>query len=177
MISQNGNIISEFTSDTNPERENFPKRNRIVAGMADAIIVIESSIKGGSMITAKLGNDYNKDVFAFPGQVNHEGAKGCHQLIKSNRAHLIEEGKDLIEFMCWDNKKEQKNINNIQTSLFVNLNEEETLITECIKANKIHIDEISFKTGLTQSQLASTLLNLEFQGVIKSLPGKLYSLI
>lgn len=177
MIVQHGNIITEFTSKSNPERENFPKRNRIVAGMSDIIIVIESGVKGGSMITAKLGNDYHKDVFAYPGNINHEFAKGCHQLIKTNRAHLIESANDIIEIMSWQKENDSNNQNNsIQTSLFIELNEEEEKITDCLKNEKLHIDVISNLTGLTQSTLAANLLNLEFQGIVSSLPGKVYKL-
>lgn len=175
IIHQNGNIITEFTSNSNPERENFPKRNRIVAGMSDIIVVIESGVKGGSMITAKLGNDYHKDVFAYPGNIHHEFAKGCHQLIKTNRAHLVESAKDIIEIMTW--QKQDKKVHHIQTSLFTELNDEEKLIMNCLKQEKKHIDIIGHQTGLTQSNLASNLLTLEFKGMIKTLPGKTFEII
>ena len=172
MIDQGG-LLTEFTSNTKPDRENFPKRNRIVAGMADAVLVVESDRKGGALITAEIGNSYNRDVFAVPGRIGDDYSRGCHFLIKTNRADLIESGNDIAYMMGWEDvivkKKSQK-------ELFVNLSDEEKLIMKTILENEeLAIDQITIKTKLNTSKVAASLLNLEFEGLVKSLPGKLYT--
>jgi DNA processing protein len=172
MIEQGG-LMTEFMSNTKPDRENFPKRNRIVAGMSDAILVIESDRKGGALITAEIANSYNRDVFAVPGRIGDDYSRGCHFLIKTNRAALVENGKDIAYLMGWEEKKvEQKS----QAELFVNLTEEQKLILKTIQEhNEIAIDQLTIKTSLSTSKVAAILLSLEFEGLVKSLPGKLYS--
>ena len=172
MIDQGG-LLTEFTSNTKPDRENFPKRNRIVAGMADAVLVVESDRKGGALITAEIGNSYNRDVFAVPGRIGDDYSRGCHFLIKTNRAALIESGNDIAYMMGWEDvivkKKSQK-------ELFINLSDEEKLIMKTILENEeLAIDQITIKTKLSTSKVAASLLNLEFEGLVKSLPGKLYT--
>lgn len=172
MIDQGG-LLTEFTSNTKPDRENFPKRNRIVAGMADAVLVVESDRKGGALITAEIGNSYNRDVFAVPGRIGDDYSRGCHFLIKTNRAALVESGNDIAYMMGWEDiiveKKSQK-------ELFVNLSDEEKLIMKTILENEeLAIDQITIKTKLSTSKVAASLLNLEFEGLVKSLPGKLYT--
>lgn len=167
-----GGLLTEFTSGTKPDRENFPKRNRIVAGMCDAIVVVESASKGGALITAGIANSYNRDVFAIPGRVNDEFSIGCNMLIKSNRAALAESSKDIAYIMGWDdvvvNVKKQRD-------LFLQLTDEQKLIFEIISETKeITVDKLVVKSALPASKVAAALLMLEFEGLIQSLPGKLY---
>jgi len=171
MIS-NGGLITEFVNKTNPDRENFPKRNRIIAGMVDALIVVESAIKGGALITANIANSYDRDVFAFPGMVTDKYSEGCNFLIKTNRAALIQSGKDISYVMGWESnsKKTPK-----QQKLFVELDSEEKMIVEILRENEAcSIDYIVLQSKLSTSKIASLLLNLEFKGIVKNLPGKMY---
>ncbi len=174
MLTQGG-LLTDFMSGTNPDRQNFPRRNRIVAGICDALIVIESSVKGGSLITAELANSYNKDVFAFPGKVSDSRSEGCNYLIRNNKATLITSAKDLLESMNWnDAPKKVKQ----QRELFIELTADEKIITDILKAREhIQIDELYFKSGLSSSAVAQALLMLEMQGVVASLPGKVFKLI
>jgi DNA processing protein len=170
----NGGILTEFISNTQPDRQNFPKRNRIVAGMVDAVIVVETAVDGGAIITAAIANTYNRDVFAIPGDVKNKYAKGCHYLIKTNRAQLAESAEDIAEVMNWkiQEKKPQQ-----QRQLFIEFSPEEKLIYDALKENgELAIDTLSIKVPLTPSVLASNLLNLEFQNIISALPGKRYML-
>lgn len=172
---ENGGLLSEFITGTRPERENFPKRNRIVAGMSDLVIVIESSIKGGSMITAKLANDYNRDVFAFPHTVGSMYGGGCNSLIKSHKAALVESIRDIEYCMNWTSHKK---IEHIQKEIFPDLNGKEQVLVNYLKAHKeAHIDEICCDLEQTMSSVSNELLGLEFKGVVKSLPGKKYLLV
>lgn len=177
-LQQNGALVSDFFSGTNPDRQNFPDRNRIVAGMTDATIVIESAISGGALITAEIANEYNKDVFAFPGKVTDEYSQGCLKLIKNNKANLVTSTKDIIEFMNWDLEKTaiKKEIN--QPSLFLELSEQEKLLYDYIQLKeKAHIDELNFNISMPQSAVTSSLLQMEMKGIISSLPGKMYKII
>lgn len=169
----NGGLLTEFPSETNPDRQNFPKRNRIIAGMADATIVIEAAKKGGALITAEIANSYNKDVFAVPGRTSDEFSEGCNFLIKTNRAQLLTRVEDLEYIMGWiDNKIVQPKK---QQKLFLDLNPEDQKIVDIIiEAVSIPIDDLQLKLNMTQSKLAMALLNLEMQSVIISLPGKVY---
>jgi DNA processing protein len=175
MIKQQGGLLTEFRSNTNPDKHNFPTRNRIVAGMSDATIIIETGIKGGSMITAELANGYNKDVFAFPGKVTDSKSSGCNYLIKNNKAVLLTDAQELIELMNWTlqpakGKKPQK-------ELFIELNADEKIIMNILKEKETsHIDEINIRSGLSSSAVAAAILNLELQNVIFCQPGKRYSL-
>jgi len=167
-----GGIISEFPFSTQPDRENFPKRNRIIAGMADAIVVIESKRKGGSIITAEIANDYNKDVFAVPGNWDAEKSEGCNWLIKTHKAHLISSVKDIAYIMGWEAGQV-----NQQMELGIGLNESEQNIVKIIKDHpEISFDSILYRSDQNLSRLSTMLLNLEFKGLIKSLPGKNYIL-
>ena len=169
---KNGGLLTEFLSGSNPDRENFPKRNRIVAGMSDAVIIIESDRRGGALITADLGNSYNRDVFAVPGKLNDELSRGTNFLIKTNRAALLESTDDIAYIMGWEDKPVTKKS---QIELFVNLSDDEKLLLETIrKENEIAIDQLVIKSGLTTSKAAAALLNLEFEGLVQCLPGKLY---
>ncbi len=171
----NGGLLTEFRSQTKPDRQNFPSRNRIVAGISDAVIVVETGIKGGSLITAELGNSYNKDVFAFPGRVNDTKSEGCNFLIKNNKAALITCAKDVLENMGWK-KKNETNAKK-QRELFIELTADEKIVVEILQSQEqIHIDELYFKSKLNSSAVAAALLMLEMQGIITSLPGKIYKL-
>ncbi len=169
----NGGIVTDFISGTNPDKENFPKRNRIVAGMADAVLVIESALSGGSLITADIANGYNRDVFAVPGKTGDEYSSGCNWLIKTNRAMLVESAKDIEQVLGWEIKEKKKK--NVQKELFTELDENEKIIVGILEAKeKIDIDNLSVEAKMPMSKISSLLLNLEFKGMVKSLPGKVY---
>ena len=169
-----GGLLTDFSSNTDPDKQNFPKRNRIVAGICDALVVIESGIKGGSLITAELANGYNKDVFAIPGRTIDKKSEGCNYLIKNNKASLITNAQDLVQIMNWSNSK--KPIIQ-QKKLFIELTADEKKITDLLETKEsCHIDELFLQSGLSASTMAATLLQLEMQGIILSLPGKMYKL-
>lgn len=170
----NGGLLTEFLPGTNPDRENFPKRNRIIAGIADVTVVVEASLKGGALITAEIANSYNKDVYAFPGRTNDEFSEGCNFLIKTNRAGLINNPMDLIYYLGWDAEAEKKE--SVQVKMPLNLTKDEQLIYNLLEVEALGIDELSLRINIAQSKLAIILLTLEMQGVIVSLPGKLYKL-
>lgn len=175
MIEQGG-LLTDFKSETNPDKQNFPKRNRIVAGMCDALIVIETGKKGGSLITAELANNYNKDVFAIPGRVNDTKSEGCNYLIKNNKAALITSADDLLENMGW--KETKKPSAKKQRELFIELTPDEKTIIDILQQHEqVHIDELYIKSSLTSSAVASALLTLEMQNVVTSLPGKIYKML
>lgn len=174
MVKQGG-LLTEFISGTDMMPEYFPRRNRIIAGISDATIVIESKKTGGSLITADIANSYSRDVFAVPGRLGDPTSEGCNLLIKSNKAMLIQSAEDVIKALNWDT--EIKKSKQTQTVLFKNLSGEEELIVNLLKTRKnMHIDDLSNETKLPMNKAASLLLNLEFSGVIKSLPGKMYEL-
>ncbi len=169
-----GGLLTEFPSKTKPDRANFPMRNRIIAALSDALIIVESNTSGGSIITAEFANEYNKDVFAVPGRIDDEKSRGCNALIKKNKAHLMESVEDLVYITRWDESNQKKTI---QTSLFVELNSDEQKIVDYIRNKKeAVIDEIIHYLQLSSSIVAAQLLNLEFMGIVKSLPGKKYML-
>lgn len=171
-----GGLLTEFLSHTNPDKQNFPKRNRIVAGLCDAVVVIETGKKGGSLITAELGNNYNKDVFAIPGRIGDSKSEGCNYLIKNNKAALINGADDLLEMMNW--KPIEKKAVKKQRELFIELNADEKTIVDILNQQEaVHIDELYFKSGLSSSAVAAALLMLEMQGVVLSMPGKMYKII
>jgi len=173
MIQQGG-LLTEYPSGTDAEREHFPMRNRIVAGMCDALIVVETNRKGGSMISAEIANGYFKDVFAIPGRPKDPQSKGCNYLIKSHKAALIESADDLIQAMNWDHAGPPKSQ---QTELFIELSPEEKVVVDLLRVNEeLSIDQLTLKTCTNSSQMASTLLGLEFKGLLKPLPGKRYIL-
>jgi DNA processing protein len=177
-LQQNGALASDFLSETNPDRQNFPSRNRIVAGMTDATIVVESAIAGGALITAEIANNYNRDVFAFPGKVTDEYSAGCLKIIKQHKANLVTCAKDIIESMNWDINVSTVKKEIIQQQLFVDLNGDEKNVYDILKENeKLHIDDLSVKVQLSLSVLSGILLQMEMKGLISSLPGKIYKLV
>lgn len=174
MIAEGGGILTEFRKDTKPDRHNFPERNRIVAGMCDATIVIETGVKGGSMITANLAFSYNRDVFAIPGKTTDSKSEGCNYLIQSNKAVLIRNGEDIIEQMGWEEKQKKQTI---QKQLFVDLTADEKQIAQLLQEKEqLHIDEINLQSNINSSAVAAALLMMEMNGLVKSLPGKIYKL-
>ncbi|MDB5248183.1 MAG: dprA [Segetibacter sp.] len=175
QMSLNGGLLTEFNKETPPDRHNFPRRNRIVAGMADATIVVETAIKGGSMITAELANDYNRDVFAYPGRVTDSRSAGCNYLIRTKKAVLLTDARQLIEMLGWSTKKPKRKE---QKELFISFTADEQVLVDILKEKEtVHIDEIFLKSGLTSSTVAAAMLSLEFQNVLSSLPGKMYRLL
>jgi DNA processing protein len=176
IMKHGGGLLTEFRSDTIPDKHNFPTRNRIVAGMSDATIVVESGIKGGSMVTAELANGYNKDVFAFPGKVTDAKSAGCNYLIKSNKAVLLTDAQQFLELMGWEDNG-QRAIGNRQKAIFIELSKEEKIIVDMLnEKDTVHIDEINLRSGLSTSVIAAAILNLELQNVVNGLPGKMYKL-
>lgn len=174
MISQGG-LITEFIPNTDPESGNFPMRNRIVAGLSDATIVIESKKKGGSLITARLANDYSKDVFAIPGNIDSETSKGCNLLIEQNLAHILTNPEELIRTMGWG--VNQKSSAEIQPQIFVDLSPRQKTIVDIIGLNPgLHIDALSLRTSLPITTLNVELFELEMSGVVRPLPGKTFTL-
>jgi len=168
----NGGLISDFPTGTRPDRENFPKRNRIIAGLADAVIVVEAAEKGGALITAELAMGYNRDVFAVPGRIGDAVSLGCNELIKRNKAAILTRPSDLGYYLSWE--KPQKP--SVQTSLFVDLNEDEQKILSIIRNGTEHMDSIAFATDWSMNKIANKLLELEFKGLIKPLPGKRFQI-
>jgi DNA processing protein len=170
---ENGGIASDYRHGRKIFNKQFAERNRIVAGLSDVTIVVESAAKGGSLITAELANGYNRDVFAVPGRVNDEFSIGCNRLIKSNKAALIESVKDIEYVMRWSAEKETPK----QTSLFDEVSEEERVILELLSEGPESVDIISIRAKLPMSKTTTVLLGLEFKGALKSLPGKMYQLL
>jgi DNA processing protein len=168
-------LVSEYSYYTLPDRQNFPKRNRIIAGMADALLVVETGKRGGSIITACIAHSYQRDVFAVPGSVFETSHEGCHELIRQNLAALVTTGEDIIEMMGWNEEKPVVT----QPQLFQDLNEDEENVVAVIRnLTEPHIDELFAKNHtLTPSKIASVLLGLELNGIIEALPGKRYRII
>jgi len=178
MVKRDGGLLTEFFSDTVADKHNFPTRNRIVAGMSDAVVVIETGLKGGSMITADLANGYNRDVFAFPGKTTDTKSAGCNYLIKNNKAILLTEAQELAEIMGWNAPAKKNATGSSQKELFVELNaEEKAVVAILLEKPSVHIDELNIRSGLSNSTMAAALLNLELQNIVQSLPGKMYQLI
>ena len=176
QMTAQGGLLTDFKSNTNPDKQNFPKRNRIVAGICDALVVIESAKKGGSLITAEIANSYNKDVFAIPGRTNDPKSEGCNYLIKNNKALLITDAGDLLDIMNW--REKEKPAIKKQRELFIELTADEKIITSILQEKEmVSIDELYLKSNLSSSAAAQALLMLEMQGVIQALPGKMYKLL
>ena len=169
---EKGGILTEYVSGTAPFSGNFPKRNRIVAGMVDCLVVVESALKGGAMITAEIANSYDREVFAVPGKVGDYYSEGCNHLIRTNKANLLVGAEDIRYVMRWDvdTKVVAK-----QLRLFRDFSEDEKKVMDVFaKSNVVHLDDIIVGTDLSPSKIASILLSLEFDGVLTALPGKRY---
>jgi len=177
QMKNKGGLLTENKLGTTPDAPLFPARNRIIAGMADATIVVEATKKGGASITAEIANSYFRDVFAVPGNIYSPSSEGCNHLIKSNKAQLYTKIEDLEFFLNWkkgtkgDDVKKLKHL--IDTS---QLSEEGKKIVECLKEKPITIDELSWQSSIPVNQLAGHLLTLEFQDIVLQLPGKLFKL-
>lgn len=177
-MMDNGGLLTEFMSGTNPDRQNFVKRNRIVAGMCDAVVVVESAAKGGALITAELAESYHRDCFAFPGKVTDCYSTGCNQLIRNNRASLILSGEDFIQSMGWDQMRTGKPKHVVQRQLFPDLSEEETKIVETIQKmdEGIQINTLVIETDIPIHRISTLLFELEMKGVVQPMAGGMYRL-
>lgn len=174
---EHGGIITENPFGTNPDAHNFPARNRIIAGLCDALIVVEAAQRGGALITAEIANTYNKDVLAFPGNIGRSFSEGCNSLIKSNKANLITSVQDLEYIMNWN--VEVKEPKKKEILILDSYEPDEQIILKVLidNNNQLMIDELSWRSGLAIGKLASLLLNLEFKGVLSTLPGKVYKIV
>lgn len=176
MEQQGGGLLSEFWISDRIERENFIQRNRIVAGLSQATIVIESAIKGGSMSTVTFANDYNRDVFAVPGRTDDATSAGCNELIRTNRAQLLTSAANIVETLNWDRVEQKKKV--IQPELFVDLSGDEEKVYNYLKENSRDLlDLIALGVELPIYKVSSTLLNLELKGLVRPLPGKYFELL
>ncbi|WP_421751171.1 DNA-processing protein DprA [Croceimicrobium sp.] len=176
IVEAGGSWLSEFPTGTNPDRENFPKRNRIIAAMSDAVIVVEAARKGGALITAEFANQYNRDVFALPGRIHDPHSEGCNLLIKSHRAYLLEGARDLSYIMRWEaiSPMAQKK----QLELFENLSPDERLLIDALVPEKESksLDWLLGKCGITGAQCLRILMSLELKGLLETVPGPRYRL-
>lgn len=174
MVNQGG-LLTENPFDTKPDAHNFPARNRIIAGMCDALIVVEAAEKGGALITAEIANSYNKDVFAVPGSLGKTYSEGCNKLIKTNKASLYTSVKDLEYIMNWsaDSDTTPQSLQDLSS-----FEPEEQKVIQILRERKapVMIDELCFRSSLTPGALASLLLTLEFKNAVRSLPGKMFAL-
>ncbi len=177
QVEEHGGFFTDFWSSSNPERENFLKRNRLIAGLSEATIVVESAEKGGSLVTADIANSYNRDVFAVPGRPSDMMSVGCNNLIKQQKAHLMTSAADLIYLLNWELEKTTK-VKSVQKQLFVELDETEKRIYRFLKEQeKELLDIIALNCEIPTFKAASILLNMELKGVVRPLPGKLFELV
>lgn len=173
MVEQ-GALVSELTSGSPFAPGNFPARNRVIAGLSDCTIVVESGPKGGSLITADIASSYDREVFAFPGRPTDPRSEGCNKLIQQNKAALVNNAQDVITLMEWLPKKKKVPV---QAALFADLLPDEQTLVDIIKAQgSAHIDDLCVRSKWAQGKVAGLLLNMEFNGVVRSLPGKVYRL-
>ena len=175
-IEKHGGFFTDFWSSDPFDRNNFLKRNRIIAGLSEATIVIESAEKGGSLVTADIANSYNRDVFAVPGRTTDTQSVGCNNLIKFQKAHLLSNPVDIPYMLNWELETKEKPT--IQKQLFVELTDEEKIIYNYLKTEeKQQLDIIALDCNMPIFKVASVLLNLELKGVVRPLPGKLFEVI
>ena len=175
---ENGGLLTDFMSETNPDRQNFVKRNRIVAGISDCTLIVESAGKGGALITANIADSYNKDLFAIPGRINDTYSQGCNKLIKEKKAALVESAEDIMREMCWTTVRQQKTQEPIQRSLLLDLStEQQQIVTLLEKSESMHLNILAIEMDFPVSKLSSLLFDLELDGVVRAMPGGLYKLI
>lgn len=175
---EKGGLLTEFLSGTNPDRHNFISRNRIVAGMCDATIVIESAEKGGSLITAELAEGYHRDCFAFPGRMGDEYSKGCNRLIRDNKASLLLSAEDFVQAMGWNMQTTLSEKVSVQRSLFIELSEEEQKIVSILeKLGNLQINSLVVEADIPVNKMTAILFELEMKGVIRVLAGGMYQLL
>ncbi len=177
-MENHGGLLTEFVSGTEPERYNFVRRNRIVAGMADATIVIESAEKSGSLITADLASSYCRDVFAVPGRIGDQQSAGCNKLIANHKADMILSAEHFVRQMAWDEASLKAKQAPRQQELFIELTSDEQKIADTLskEQNGIHIDEIVLATSIPMHRLSSILFEMEMKGIIRNLPGNSFTL-
>ncbi|GAB3992355.1 DNA-processing protein DprA [Spirosoma daeguense] len=181
MLIQGG-LLTESPPGTKPDAHLFPARNRIIAGLSDVVIVVEAAAKGGALITAEYANNYHRDVFAVPGQLTQAFSAGCNKLIRENKAHIYTKPGDIVEALNWDSsEKNTATAKNQPSGIFVlptDITDEETQILSLLRQiTDLHIDDLSWKSQIPMGRLASLLLNLEFRGFVRSLPGKKYAVV
>lgn len=173
-----GGLLTEFPVGTTPDKHNFISRNRIVAGMCDATIVVESAAKGGSLITAELAESYHRDCFAFPGRVTDEYSKGCNQLIRDSKASLLLSAEDLVEAMGWTLDSHPVKAENVQRSLFLELTEEEQKVVHTLeKQGNLQINTLVVETDIPVHKMSAILFELEMKGAVRVLAGGVYQLL
>ncbi|TMU55008.1 DNA-processing protein DprA [Flagellimonas algicola] len=176
-VKENGGFLTEFWSTSNPDRENFLKRNRIIAGISEATLVVESAEKGGSLVTADLANGYNREVFAVPGRFSDKYSTGCNNLIKRQQAHILTSAAELVYHLGWELEAEDAKTP-IQKQLFVQLDETEKSIYSYLQSNgKQLLDLVAVECRLPIFKVSSTLLSMEMKGLVRALPGKLFEAI
>jgi DNA processing protein len=177
-MTERGGLLTEYKSVDEITPHNFPNRNRIIAGMCDAVVVVESAIKGGAVITANIANSYNREVFAVPGRTSDKASAGCNFLIKTYKAVLIENGHDLLQAMNWQEGGKAGYPKRQQAQLALSLSEEEKGIYNILnEGGEVEIDRLAMQSAMNTSSLAAVLLEMEMNGLIVSLPGKRYKLI
>lgn len=176
QMQENGGLLTEFLTDTNPDRQNFVQRNRIVAGMSDAVVVVESAAKGGSLITAGLANDYNRECFAVPGRINDPYSIGCNQLIIQNKATLLQSAEELVKAMGW--KETRQKPKHVQRDLFPDFTEEEEKVVNLLaQRGDLNINTLVVSSGIPINRMSNLLFELEIKGVIRLLAGGSYHLM
>ncbi len=175
MVQNGSTVMSEYLYHQTPDKTNFPERNRIIASISDATLVVETKTKGGSIITAKMASGYQKKLFAVPGSIFEAGQAGCNELIQNGMAKMVTSGKEILQMLFWDNQV----VETYQPSLFFDFTEEEEKLLRMIqKKGKLTIDEIVAQSvSNSPSQIVTQLLKLEFQGIIECGPGKVYRII
>ena len=180
MSQKGGGVITEYTTKTQPVPKNFVQRNRIVAGCADATLLIESANKGGGLITCSIARSYSRDVFAFPGAIGAEYSEGCNNLIRDNGASLVTSAYDFVKAMNWDNdiKLEKAQQRGIERSLFPDLTDDEKAIVNALqKQNDLQINMLSVQSNLPIARLMALLFELEMKGIVKTMAGGCYHLL
>ncbi len=176
QVLENGGFYSEYWHDEEPLREYFLQRNRIIAGISEATIIVESADKGGSLVTAGIANSYSRDVFAVPGRTTDTFSQGCNNLIRTNRAALLNSAQDLVYLLNWDQKEKPKK--QIQTQLFIDLKGDDKIVYEYLmQSGKSLLDNISLACKIPIYKISSVLVNLELQGLVRPLPGKTFEII
>lgn len=176
QILENGGFYTDFCSDDNFDRNNFLKRNRVIAGLSEATLVIESAEKGGSLVTADIANSYNREVFALPGRYSDKMSIGCNNLIKKQKAMMMTSAADVIYMLNWQLENKEKTSR--QVELFVELTPQEKIVVETLKAmSKSELDPLALECNIPTSKLSTLLLNLELKGIVRPLPGKQFELI
>lgn len=177
QMTHQGGLLTEYPSGTNPDRQNFIKRNRIVAGISDATIVIESAAKGGSLITADIAESYNRDCFAFPGRIGDTYSEGCNNLIKSNRAILLQSAEELVKAMNWD--AVHTTPQTIQRQLFLDFTPEEEKVVNLLNKHTegLQINQLVVQSNIPINRMTGILFELEMKGIIRALAGGVYCFV